>query len=82
MIKFILTPLEMFIEEETETGPKRINLPEKLVSSLNIKNINPKEQIKVELTLIVDEIDVEYSSVYERRKRARDKLRNELRQEA
>lgn len=78
MTRLVFTPLDMYIQEEDGTEMKRIELPKKLITDMNIKDINPTGTINVELTLAVDEIDVEYSSILQRRVIARKKLRDEL----
>ncbi len=72
----------MYIQEEDGEEVKRIELPKKLITDMNIKDINPTGTINVEITLAVDEIDVEYSSVFKRRVEMRKKLRDELGQKA
>lgn len=78
MTRLIFSPIGMFIEEITDSETVRKELPLKYISSLNIKNINPKGHIDVEVTLMVDEIDVEYSTVSERRIKAKEESRNKL----
>lgn len=82
MTRLVFTPLDMYIQEEDGEEVKRIELPKKLITDMNIKDINPTGTINVEITLAVDEIDVEYSSVFKRRVEMRKKLRDELGQKA
>lgn len=82
MTKLVFTPLDMYIQEEDGEEVKRIELPKKLITDMNIKNINPTGTINVEITLAVDEIDVEYSAIYKRRVEMRKRLRDELGQKA
>ena len=81
MTRLVFSPTGMFIEEITDLETIKTELPIKHISNLNIKNINPKGYIDVEVTLMIDEIDVEYSTVSKRRIKAKEELRDKLGQE-
>lgn len=81
MTKLMFDKSGMFLEEIEDEEIIRTELPVKHISSMNIKEINPKGYINVDLTLMTDEIDINYSSISEYRKAKDEESRDKLRQE-